>query len=222
MAYTRRSFLAWLGTLPLLLRGRGSPALGLRTPPESVESQLRQLDPVLLHSLAEVVLPSELGAAGIRTAVTEYRGWLAEYRAGAELLHPYGSAEIRYAEEIPLGTWRDQLRELDRVSRARYGQGFSELERDRREQIVRAALSGESRTVLPTPAAASHVAISLLAFFCASPAATNLCYRARIDPLQCRPLSDAPRRPLPMASPGGARSPSPAPAPGFWQEEPGS
>ncbi|HWP03952.1 MAG TPA: hypothetical protein VNL96_10880 [Gemmatimonadaceae bacterium] len=220
MGYTRRSFLAWLGTLPLLFRARGSPALGLPRPPGPVESQPRQLDPVLLHSLAEAVLPSELGAAGIGAAVTEYRGWIAEYRAGAELLHPYGSAEIRYAEELPLAKWRDQLLELDRVSRARYGQGFSELERDRRAEIVRAALSGEARTVLPAPADASHVAISLLAFFCASAAATNLCYRARIDPLQCRPLSDAPRRPLPLASIEGARPP--APAPGLWQEELGS
>ncbi len=43
-----------------------------------------------------------------------------------------------------------------------------------------------------------HVAVGLLAYFYATPAATDLAYRAKISRHTCRPLAYASRRPRPL------------------------
>ena len=45
-------------------------------------------------------------------------------------------------------------------------------------------------------------AVALLAHFYASPAATDLCYEARIGKDTCRPLAQSSRKPLPLARSG--------------------
>jgi len=67
------------------------------------------------------------------------------------------------------------------------------------KDLVRAALSGISPGGLPPIDRAPHIALGLLAHFYSSSAAHDLCYRARIGKETCRPLAEAPRRPLPLA-----------------------
>jgi hypothetical protein len=58
----------------------------------------------------------------------------------------------------------------------------------------------EGLELLARRSRAGHVALALLAHWASSPAAWDLAYGARITPASCRPLGDAPRRPLPLAS----------------------
>jgi hypothetical protein len=61
---------------------------------------------------------------------------------------------------------------------------------------VRTALAGERGDALPTPLAAKHIAVALLAHFYDSPAATDLAYDARIRRQQCRPLAGQGQKPV--------------------------
>jgi hypothetical protein len=73
------------------------------------------------------------------------------------------------------------------------------LSRERRQAAVRAALAGERGESLPSPLAARHVALALLAHFYESPAATDLCYESEIGRQQCRPLAAQARQPVALA-----------------------
>ena len=160
------------------------------------------LDPALLRALAEVVLPSELGATGVNDVVHAFRAWAAGYRPVAELDHGYGAAELRYSGPDPVPGWGAQLRALELEARQRYGRGFAELEAAVRQEMVRGQLGREQVDALPPPAEARHVAVGLLAFFYDSPEATDLCYRAHIGRLGCRPLSASGSRPPELARDG--------------------
>jgi hypothetical protein len=153
---------------------------------------VQALDPAVLRALADAVLPAELGSAGSERAAAGFERWLAGYREGAEILHGYGTGEIRRTGPSPALKWSAQLRDLGAGS-------FVTRTRAERQDIVRAALAGFTLNNLPQVDRAPHVAVGLLAHFYDSPVATDLCYRARIGRNGCRPLADAPRRPLPLA-----------------------
>jgi hypothetical protein len=145
------------------------------------------LDRTRLAALAEAVLPSELGAAGFGAAADGFSRWLAGYRPGAELLHGYGSGEIQRAPPSPAVRWAAQLRAL--------GPGFGSASVAARRVQVESALEGERGPGLGAPIEAKHVAVGLLAWWAGSPGATDLCYRARIGKLSCRPLAENGVRP---------------------------
>jgi hypothetical protein len=205
MSLSRRSFVGWLGglaaTLGLGQRGRAAAA---DVAPLPAEPQGAPLDAALLAALGDCVLPGELGSDGIARTTRGFSQWIAGYRRGAELVHPYGSATIRLTGESPLPAWREQLTALQREARTRHRGGFAALTRDQRRALVTAALDGERLNRMPDPLAAQHIAVALLAWYFRSPEAVDLCYRARIGPNQCRPLLNAPREPLPLAPLRGA------------------
>jgi hypothetical protein len=95
--------------------------------------------------------------------------------------------------------WNSQLRALDQAARSRHRTAFAGLTVPQRQELVRAAIADERASALPAPQSASHVAVGLLAWYCDTPAATDLCYRARIGKTQCRPLVHSSREPLPLA-----------------------
>jgi hypothetical protein len=163
-------------------------------------------DAPTLAALGEVVLPGELGAAGRARAVDDFVAWIAGYDPVAEEMHGYGYAEIRYLPPDPAPGWRAQLEGLDLLARRSRGRSFAELPAGARRAMVEAALARVPNDRLPAPIAASHVALALLAHWASSPAAWDLAYAARIEPRRCRPLSDAPRRPLPLAPAATPRS----------------
>jgi hypothetical protein len=192
MGPTRRRFL--LGAAALL----PLPFVARRFHRLAVES----LDPALLRALAAAILPSELGPGGTERAVAEFERWLAGYREGAEILHGYGTGEIRHAGPSPALKWSAQLAELDVSARKTRGAAFATLARPEREELVRAALGGVSAGGLPEIDRAQHIALGLLAHFYSSASAQDLCYKARIGKGTCRPLADSPKRPLPLQHPG--------------------
>ena len=148
------------------------------------------MDPAVLRALAQAVLPSELGAAGLERAVTAFEQWLAGYKEGAEMLHGYGTGELHVTGPSPAVRWRAQLAAL--------GAGFRALSVAQRQDAVRAALADYKPGPLPEVDAAPHVALGLMAHFYGSAAGHDLCYLARIGQGTCRPLAQAPERPAPL------------------------
>jgi hypothetical protein len=155
------------------------------------------LDPAALGAVAEVVLPTELGSTGRATAVDGFLRWLRGYRPGAELLHPYGSGDLGLTGPSPAPRWAGQLSSLDREAAGRGAATFAALSQAVRAELIEAALTQHKLDRVPPPAEANHVAVGLLAYFLATPAAVDLCYRMRIGKLTCRPLSANPSRPEP-------------------------
>lgn len=182
-APTRRHFLLGLAALVPL------PFVARRLHARAVAA----LDPARLRALGAAVLPSELGPTGVERTVAAFERWLAGYREGAELLHGYGTPDIRVSGPSPALRWAAQLEAL--------GQNFTTLDRAARQTAVRGALetAGSRFAALPPVDRAPHLAIGLLAFYYSSPEATDLCYQARIGPNRCRPLGESSRKPLPLA-----------------------
>ena len=188
---SRRNFLASLASaVPVAVIVRRAHAASVAY----VES-----DPATLDALAEVVLPtSALGRAGLTKAVAAFRAWGAGYREGAEVVHGYGTSRLRTLGPTPMTRWATQLDALDAQAKAKHQRAFRELSVGDRTDLVRAALQGQRLDRMPGVADASHVALALVAHFYDSPAATDLCYEAKIGKQTCRPLAQQSRKPLPM------------------------
>jgi hypothetical protein len=185
----RRSFIARLGALAAAL-----PLAGWRFPrptqaTEASTPTALQPNATTLAALGTAVLPSELGPDGVARAVADFQRWMDAYRPGAEANHGYGTGKIETVGADPRPRWTSQLAALDADARRSAGQSFATLTREQRQALVRASLAGARGESLPSPLAARHVAIALLAHFYESPAATDLCYDARIGRQQCRPLA---------------------------------
>jgi hypothetical protein len=168
------------------------------TPRELPGLTVRKLLP-----LAYAVLPSELGPARTERAAVAFARWIARYREGEETVHPYGSDRLGVTGPSPAARWAQQLAQLDADARAANAMPFEELSRAERSSLVQAALAGVQFTArVPSPAAAPHVALGLLAHFLDSADATNLAYGRVIDPLTCRPLANSPRQPVALQRAG--------------------
>lgn len=187
---SRRRFLASLAAaLPLTVLARRAHAASL----------LHLVsDPRTLDTLAEAVLPSELGRAGAMRAAAAFRDWGANYHENAELLHGYGTSRLRSTGPTPLTRWTAQLDELEAQAQSTHARHFRELSMAERAELVRAALESQRVERMPAVGDASHVAVALLAHFYDSPAANDLCYNAQIGRSSCRPLSTSSRKPLPL------------------------
>jgi hypothetical protein len=188
--FTRRSFVAALSAaVPVVAFVRRAHAL-------SVEAIVAGAPATTLRALAEVVLPSELGAERTRQVVADFQGWIDGYRQGVELTHGYGTSRLRFSGPTPATRWAGQLEALDAESRRRHRKPFADITTEPREAILREALSQDRLDRIPAVGEARHVAIALLAFFYESPAATDLCYEARIGRQTCRPLAQAGMQPV--------------------------
>jgi Gluconate 2-dehydrogenase subunit 3 len=197
---TRRSFVSTLAAFTAAL-GFGSRhrAIGEVPSPAGADADAQvALDLAVLTKIAEVVLPSELGADGMARASRAFAAWTAEYKKGAELVHPYGSPNLGFTGDSPAPRWRQQLDALQRSARERHQMSFTALTRPQREALIREAVAGDRLDRMPSVVGANHVAIALSAFFFGSPEGTDLCYRAKIGKNQCRPLVNAQREPLPL------------------------
>lgn len=189
-AVSRRQFVAWVAsTLPIAIVARRADALGAGWLAE---------DEATMRALAAAILPSELGATGVARVSTDFQRWIDNYRENVELVHGYGTSALRVTRASPRAKWAAQLESLRQS-------GFTEKPIGQRREAVRALLANERTDRMPDVASASHVALGLLAFYYSRSEAADLCYQARIGRDTCRPLSQASRKPLPLAQGGGAR-----------------
>jgi len=186
---TRRSFLAWITALlpaSLLARCKGA-------------GTARNAEDETLRALASTVLPlGSLGSSGTDRVAADFRRWLDGYRPGAELLHGYGTSDLSYSGPSPAARWSAQLREFESASQGSYGRAFHDLSHDQRLELVDTVLAGEELASWPSPSAARHVAMGLLAYFYSTPEATDLCYGAAIGRNACRPLATSAELPVPL------------------------
>jgi hypothetical protein len=187
---TRRTFVGWIGSLGAFI----GLSPWLRRPPAQAPVGERELLP-----LGEAVLPDELGTDGVQSAVRTFARWLAAYRPDAEVLHGYGTGELRSTPPNPVERWRRQLVQLDTDANARHRRGFANLTRAERQALVRDTLARERIDRLPAPLNAPHVAVALLAHYFGSRDANDLCYGVQIGRNSCRPLVNASREPVPLA-----------------------
>lgn len=182
---TRRQFLATSIAVPAAAAACERPSL------TSGES----LDAGIVQALCVAILPSSLGTEGAARVAGEFQAWLSTFRAGAERNHGYGTGDLTFNPDDPAPRWSNQLTQLDGDARREHSQSFAEITVAERQSLVAAAL-GDADESIPSPVRAGHVAVALLAFFYASPEATNLCYGAAVNKQTCRPLSESPRRPV--------------------------
>ena len=156
-------------------------------------------DAGVLHALGAAVLPSELGVAGITSAVDAFQHWIAGYREHAELLHGYGTSALTYAGPSPATRWAAQLEALQKAARRDGARSFAALNLEQRRTLVRSDLARLTITGMPAVGRAPHVAVALLSHWYGTTDATDRCYRAAIGKQQCRPLATSTRAPLPLA-----------------------
>jgi len=169
---------------------------------EPDRAALSQPNAALLAAVGDAVLPAELGAPGVARAVSEFERWMTSYQPGAEANHGYGTGKIERLPADPRPAWRAQLDALDAEARRNGGQSFAMLSRQRRQSLVRAALTADRGESFPNPLLARHIAVALLAHFYDSAAATDLCYDAAIGRQQCRPLSAQREQPVALGRRG--------------------
>ena len=195
----RRSFVARVAGALVAV-----PLLGPKLLPRSAVAAATSTQPndAILAALGDAVLPSQLGADGVKRAVDDFQRWMDGYQPDAEPVHGYGTDRIDRLPADPRPAWKTQLQSLDADARRSGGQSFAVLTRERRQALVRTALAGERGESLPSPLAAKHVALGLLAHFYDSSAATDLCYDVQIGRQQCRPLAAQAQRPTPLARRG--------------------
>jgi hypothetical protein len=186
----RRRFLLQLASLVPL------PLVARRVHPLAVAD----LDPKALRALGAAILPKELGPTGIERTVRGFEQWLAGYREGVELVHGYGTGEIRTTGPSPALRWSTQLRALGDEAQKKHGRPLEKLtEPERRTLLVEQLSAARPAGSFLQFDRAPHIAIGLLGFFYSSPEATDLCYQVRIGANSCRPLAQSPGKPLPLA-----------------------
>lgn len=194
---SRRTFLKHSAVALGSLAGTARAAAAQPLPPPRAE-----LDPALLAAVGAVVLPAEIGPQGIERAVGAFRRWVEELEPVAELAHGYGTDQVRYGPPDPAPQWQAQLEALELEARKRFSTPFADLPAEEKRAMLRREMGRDPRGALD-PMAAQHVATALMGHFFGSPAAVDLCYRARIQPYGCRGLADAPERPEPLPHAGG-------------------
>ncbi|PHX96082.1 MAG: hypothetical protein CK531_08485 [Gemmatimonadetes bacterium] len=199
MNLTRRVFVRWSAlTSAALAVARRS--VGAQAKPAAQQpGALKWLDVPSLLPIASVVLPAELGAGRVERAAIEFSRWIANYREGEELLHPYGSERISTTGPSPATKWAEQVRALHESAVAKDPQRkpfANQTLRDRTAIVADALASVQFAARVPSPITAPHVALALLAHFLDSPDATNLAYNKEINAKQCRPLADSSKEPV--------------------------
>src|SRR5512134_2183230 len=94
------------------------PAAGLARARQAPAFTARDLQ--TLEAIAEVVLPSDLGAGRRRTVVNAFIAWFAGYRQGADMGHGYGASALRApAGPSPALRYPPQFEALETAARDR-------------------------------------------------------------------------------------------------------
>lgn len=151
-------------------------------------STLGRADEVRVRALADIVLPSEIGADGRARVVDGFLRWLGEYRAGADTDHGYGFTRLRRTAPSPAAKYPAQLAALDLTGDAR--------------RAVEEAIASVKVERLPARPDGGHIATDLMAFYFNSAEANDVAYRAAIGRDACRGLEGSQNRPAPLGTGG--------------------
>jgi Gluconate 2-dehydrogenase subunit 3 len=185
MTLTRRDALKGLATISL-----GSSRLQAGGPLQAGGEETRTLE-----AIADIILPS---SADRKAAVKAFQDWIAGYREGADTDHGYGNTRVRPTGPAPSRNYAAQIAALDAAARTRGAESFAAASGDDRRTILEAAITEAKVERLSARPTGAHIATDLMGHYFASPAATDLCYRAAINRDACRglPGSDQPPKRL--------------------------
>jgi hypothetical protein len=183
MPIRRRTILSWAAYVAGALR-----LSGVRVWAQAANFPADRND--ALQALAAVVLPAELGGAGIDRTAEAFIRWVRGYRACAEMDHGYGATRLRSKGSSPAPNYLLHLESL----RGALLSG----DMDSKRQAVTAALEQAKITDLPRTPDGRHIAADLMAFYFRSGDANDLCYRAAIGRELCRGLDGSEQAPAPL------------------------
>src|SRR5262245_20700502 len=95
-----------------------------------------------LRAIAEVVLPSAIGASGRDKAVRDFVVWVRNYREGADRGHGYGASTLSApAGPSPAARYPAQFAALDQAATVLGATSFAAAPIDRRRTIVESTLN---------------------------------------------------------------------------------
>jgi hypothetical protein len=153
-----------------------------------------------LNAIADIVLPSELGAAGRQKVVAAFVEWIAGYKEGADRGYGYGASTIAAPTgPSPAQRYPEQFAALDAAAREKGAASFPALAAEARRSVIEAALNaGPGVMRLPARPTGANVIADLMGFYFNSADAWNLAYGARIDRDTCRGLAGSERPPAPI------------------------
>jgi gluconate 2-dehydrogenase subunit 3-like protein len=186
----RRTLLQLLAAL-VVVRPIRVLARVLQPPP------FKPLEIETLTAVADVVLPSDLGADGRRRAVDRFVSWFVNYRDGADMGHGYGASTLRpLSGPSPALRYPEQFAALDAAARDRGVAMFTALAPDARREVIERLLN-EPRPVNrlpPQPTGANLIADFMGSYFTSADAQDH-CYRVQIGRDSCRTLDDSADQP---------------------------
>ena len=186
----RRTLLQWLAAVPAMVRFA----------PLRLFAQPRDLTPdaiAELHEIASTVLPSTLGAAGVRSVTDKFVAWTRGYREGVALTHGYGHPRLQKSGPSPVPGYLSQLTALRAEASAKGGR-WSTLDSETRHALLDAAFTKAGVRALPPRPLGQHVVADLMAFYFRSSEANDTCYNALINREVCRPIAITTRKPEPL------------------------
>jgi hypothetical protein len=186
----RRTLLQWLAAVPAMVRFA----------PVRLFAQPRDLTPEAiaeLHEIATTVLPSTLGAAGVRSVTDKFVAWTRGYREGVALTHGYGHPRLQKSGPSPVPGYLSQLTALRDEAGAKGGR-WSTLDSETRRALLDAAFTKAGVRALPPRPLGQHVVADLMAFYFRSSEANDTCYNALINREVCRPIAITTKRPEPL------------------------
>ena len=159
---------------------------------------LSQENRELIAAIAEVVLPSSLGADGRAKAVEAFAKWLDGYKAGVPMSYGYGDLRYAVVPPSPLLRYASQFTRLQELSQAK-GSVFTALSPADRKAVVEAALLEAKVTKMPERPDGQHVASDLMGHFYNSSDGNDFLFKASIRISACRGLDTSADRPVPIA-----------------------
>ena len=175
--------------------GTARVPLGVRAQAPTPADQTR------IRSIADAVLPEEIGVAEQDKVVAAFVAWLRDYRAGADTDHGYGVTRLRRLPPSPAARYPAQIEALETAARTR-GKSFGDLAREERRTILEAAIAAAKIQRLPSRPDGGHIATDLMGFYFNSIDANDVCYRASIGRDLCRGLDGSSERPAPLQQGG--------------------
>jgi hypothetical protein len=159
-------------------------------------------DAATLEAIAEIVLPSDLGADGRTRVVAAFLAWIKDYKEGADRGYGYGASTLSAPSgPSPAARYPEQLTALDATARTSGAASFAALPATARRAQIEASLTampGGAR--LSARPSGANVIADLMGFYFNSADAWNLAYRARIDRDSCRALAGSEQPPAPLGS----------------------
>jgi len=161
-----------------------------------------------LTAVAEVVLPTSLGADGRDLVVEQFAAWVRGYREGADMGHGYGAATLRRRSgPSPARNYPAQFDALDAAARGRGAASFAALPVGERRVIIEDTLNGPPRvTRLPSQPNGNNLVADFMGMYYASPEAWDLAYERRIGRDRCRSLDGSEERPARIVSRAGLKA----------------